>query len=203
MKKDSLTIDEQLMNNGSTMAQLPFNHRSTTVHPTAIIDPGATIGMGTAIWHFSHVLETAVIGEDCILGQNVFVGNNVVIGDRVKVQNNVSLYEGVTCDDDVFIGPSVVFTNVTQPRAFIEQKDAFQKTMIRKGVTIGANATILCGIELGEYCFIGAGSVVTKDVPPFALMVGNPARQVGWVDKNGRRVERLTNNVNPTLNAEH
>ena len=203
MKKDSLTIDEQLMNNGSTMAQLPFNHRSTTVHPTAIIDPGATIGMGTAIWHFSHVMPTAVIGEDCILGQNVFIGNNVVIGNRVKVQNNVSVYEGVQCENDVFIGPSVVFTNVSHPRAFIEQKDAFQKTMIRKGVTIGANATILCGIELGEYCFIGAGSVVTKDVPPFALMVGKPARQVGWVDKNGRRVERLTNNVNPTLNAEH
>ncbi len=162
---------------------------SSFVHDTAIIDPGATVGMGTAIWHFSHVMPTAVIGENCVIGQNVFVGTNVKIGDRVKVQNNVSLYEGVTCEDDVFIGPSVVFTNVTHPRAFIEQKDAFQKTMICKGVTIGANATILCGIELGEYCFIGAGSVVTKDVPPFALMVGNPARQTGWVGHDGEKSE--------------
>lgn len=175
---------------------------SFQAHPSSIIDPGAEIGNGTKIWHFSHVMPTAVIGENCILGQNVFVGNNVVIGNCVKVQNNVSLYEGVMCEDDVFIGPSVVFTNVTSPRAFIEQKEAFQKTMIRKGVTIGANATILCGIELGEYCFIGAGSVVTKDVPPFALMIGNPARHTGWLDKNGQRVERLTNNVNPTLNVE-
>ncbi len=175
---------------------------SFQAHPSSIIDPGAKIGNGTKIWHFSHVMPTAVIGENCVLGQNVFVGNNVLIGDRVKVQNNVSLYEGVMCEDDVFIGPSVVFTNVSHPRAFIEQKDAFQKTMIRKGVTIGANATILCGIELGEYCFIGAGSVVIKDVPPFALMIGNPAKQTGWVDKNGQRVERLNNNVNPTLNTE-
>ncbi len=162
----------------------------THIHPTAIIDPGAQIGNGTKIWHYSHVMPTAVIGDNCILGQNVFVGNNVVIGNGVKVQNNVSLYEGVQCEDDVFIGPSAVFTNVMHPRAFIEQKDSFKKTYIRKGVTIGANATILCGIELGAYCFIGAGSVVTKDVPAFALVIGNPAMQVGWVDETGNRDDK-------------
>jgi UDP-2-acetamido-3-amino-2,3-dideoxy-glucuronate N-acetyltransferase len=168
---------------------------SVYIHDTAIVDPGASVGQGTKIWHFSHVMSTAVIGADCVLGQNVFVGNNVVIGNRVKVQNNVSFYEGVQCEDDVFIGPSVVFTNVTNPRAFIEQKEAFQSTMIRKGVTIGANATIVCGIELGEYCFIGAGAVVTKNVPAYALMVGNPARQTGWVDQSGHS----TDNVQPKL----
>lgn len=161
------------------------------IHPTAIVDPGAKIGTGTKIWHFSHVMPTAVIGENCILGQNVFVGNHVVIGNRVKVQNNVSVYEGVICEDDVFIGPSVVFTNVTHPRAFIEQKDSFKKTTLRKGVTIGANATILCGVELGKYAFIGAGSVVTKDVPAYALMIGNPARQSGWVDESGKSTANL------------
>ncbi|MBM3433043.1 MAG: N-acetyltransferase [Bacteroidetes bacterium] len=164
---------------------------SSFIHDTAIIDPGATIGNGTKIWHFSHVMPTAVIGENCVIGQNVFVGSNVKIGDRVKVQNNVSLYEGVICEEDVFIGPSVVFTNVTNPRAFIEQKDAFQTTRIGKGATIGANATILCGIELGEYCFIGAGSVVTKDVPAYALMIGNPARQTGWVGEDGEKTKSI------------
>ena len=168
---------------------------SVYIHDTAIVDPGAKIGPGTKIWHFSHVMPTAVIGADCVLGQNVFVGNNVVIGNRVKVQNNVSLYEGVICEDDVFIGPSVVFTNVTNPRAFIEQKDSFKKTIIRKGATIGANATIVCGIELGEYCFIGAGAVVTKNVPAYALMVGNPARQTGWVNEAGHS----TKNPQPKL----
>jgi UDP-2-acetamido-3-amino-2,3-dideoxy-glucuronate N-acetyltransferase len=163
---------------------------SVDIHPSAIVDPGAQIGEGTKIWHFCHIMPTAVIGENCILGQNVFVGSNVVIGNGVKVQNNVSLYEGVHCEEDVFIGPSVVFTNVTHPRAFIEQKDSFKKTYIRKGATIGANATLLCGIELGAYCFIGAGSVVTKDVAPYALMIGNPARQVGWVDEFGRKTDK-------------
>ena len=164
---------------------------SINIHPTAVIDSGAQIGEDTRIWHFCHIMPTAVIGNNCILGQNVFVGRNVVIGNGVKVQNNVSLYEGVCCEDDVFIGPSAVFTNVMHPRAFIEQKDSFKKTYIRKGATIGANATILCGIELGAYCFIGAGSVVTKDVPAFALIVGNPAQQVGWVDENGQRTDQL------------
>ena len=162
---------------------------ATQIHPTAVIDPGAQVGEGTKIWHFCHLMPAAVVGENCILGQNVFVGNHVQIGNGVKIQNNVSLYEGVLCEDDVFIGPSAVFTNVTLPRAFIEQKQNFKKTIIRRGATIGANATILCGIELGAYCFIGAGSVVTKDVPPFALIVGNPAQQVGWVDENGQRTD--------------
>lgn len=156
-----------------------FNHKS------AIIDTGAKIGEGTKIWHFSHVMSTAEIGENCVLGQNVFVGNKVKIGNNVKIQNNVSLYEGVVCDDDVFLGPSMVFTNVINPRSSVNRKEEFKKTLVKKGVSIGANATIVCGITLGEYCFIGAGAVITKDVKPFALMVGVPARQKGWVSKAG------------------
>jgi UDP-2-acetamido-3-amino-2,3-dideoxy-glucuronate N-acetyltransferase len=157
----------------------------TFIHNSAIVDDGAKIGEGTKIWHFCHVMGTAEIGENCVLGQNVFVGNKAKLGNNVKVQNNVSLYEGVECEDDVFLGPSMVFTNVVNPRSSVNRKEEFKKTLVKKGVSIGANATIVCGIALGEYCFIGAGAVVTKDVKPFALMVGVPARQKGWVSKSG------------------
>lgn len=158
------------------------------VHPTAVIDEGCRIGAGTKVWHFCHLMPGAIIGVNCILGQNVFVANNVILGNSVKVQNNVSLYEGVICEDEVFIGPSAVFTNVTNPRSAINRKDEFKKTVIRKGATIGANATILCGIEIGEYAFVGAGAVVTKDVPAFALVTGNPAVQTGIMNEEGERV---------------
>lgn len=155
------------------------------IHETAVVDDGAQIGNGTKIWHFCHVMGTAQIGENCVLGQNVFVGNKAVLGNNVKVQNNVSVYEGVTCEDDVFLGPSMVFTNVVNPRSAVNRKEEFKKTMVKKGATIGANATIVCGVTLGEYCFIGASAVITKDVKPFALMVGVPARQKGWVSRSG------------------
>ncbi|WP_167604631.1 acyltransferase [Maribellus sediminis] len=154
-------------------------------HETAIIDEGAQIGSGTKIWHFSHVMSTAEIGENCVLGQNVFVGSKVKLGNNVKVQNNVSVYEGVICENDVFLGPSMVFTNVINPRSAVERKNEFKLTLVKCGATIGANATIVCGITLGEYCFIGAGAVVTKDVLPFALVTGVPARQTGWVSRAG------------------
>lgn len=157
-------------------------------HESTIIDEGAIIGKGTKIWHFCHVMGTAVIGENCILGQNVFVGNKVSLGDRVKVQNNVSLYEGVRCEEDVFIGPSVVFTNVLNPRSFIERKDEFRSTLIKRGASIGANATILCGVTIGEYALIGAGAVVIHDVEPHALVVGNPSIQKGWVSEAGEKL---------------
>lgn len=159
------------------------------VHPTAVIDGGAVIGNDTKIWHFSHIMASAVIGERCILGQNVMVANKVVIGNGVKIQNNVSLYEGLTIEDDVFIGPSVVFTNIKNPRSFIERKQQFLTTKIRKGATIGANATILCGNIVGEFAMIGAGAVITKDVPPFALIIGNPSRQIGWVSEYGQMLK--------------
>lgn len=155
------------------------------IHESSVVDEGATIGAGTKIWHFCHVSGSAVIGENCVLGQNVYIGNRVVLGSNVKVQNNVSVYEGVVCEDDVFLGPSMVFTNVINPRSAVNRKDEFRTTRVKKGVTIGANATIVCGIMLGQYCFIGAGAVVTKNVKPFALMVGVPARQKGWVSKAG------------------
>ncbi len=158
------------------------------IHETAIIDDGATIGDNSKIWQFSHVMN-AQIGKNCILGQNVFVANNVILGNSVKVQNNVSIYEGVVCEDDVFIGPSVVFTNVINPRSFIERKDEYKKTRIKKGATIGANATIICGVSIGEYAFIGAGCVVTKNVKPHALMKGNPARQDGWMSEAGYKLK--------------
>jgi UDP-2-acetamido-3-amino-2,3-dideoxy-glucuronate N-acetyltransferase len=154
-------------------------------HKTAIIDKGAKIGEGSKVWHFSHVMGTAEIGNNCVLGQNVFVGSKVILGNNVKVQNNVSLYEGVVCEDDVFCGPSMVFTNVINPRSAVERKDEFKTTLVKQGASIGANATIVCGVTLGEYCFIGAGAVVTKNVKPFALMVGVPARQKGWVSRSG------------------
>ncbi len=155
------------------------------IHETAVVDEGAKIGIGTKIWHFSHVMGTAQIGKNCVLGQNVFVGNKAVLGNNVKVQNNVSVYEGVVCEDDVFLGPSMVFTNVINPRSAVNRKNEFKTTLVKKGTTIGANATVVCGVELGEYSFIGAGAVITKDVKPFALMTGVPARQKGWVSRSG------------------
>ncbi len=155
------------------------------IHETSVVDEGAKLGKGTKIWHFCHIMGTAEIGNNCILGQNVFVGNDVRLGNNIKVQNNISIYEGVTCEDDVFLGPSMVFTNVTNPRSAVNRKQEFKKTLVKKGVSIGANATIVCGTTLGEYCFIGAGSVVTKDIKPYALMVGVPAKQKGWVSRSG------------------
>jgi UDP-2-acetamido-3-amino-2,3-dideoxy-glucuronate N-acetyltransferase len=155
------------------------------IHPTAIIDQGAVIGKGTKVWHFCHLMPKSKIGDNCILGQNVFVDNDVVLGNRVKVQNNVSVYKGVILEDDVFLGPSMVFTNVINPRSFIERKEEFRKTIVRKGATIGANSTILCGIEIGSYAMIGAGAMVVKNVSPYALVVGNPAQQIGWVSVAG------------------
>ena len=158
------------------------------IHPTAAVDDGVEIGAGTKVWHFCHVLAGSRIGEQCVLGQNVMAGPNVVMGRGCKVQNNVSLYAGVTLEDDVFCGPSCVFTNVLTPRAFVERKDEFASTLVRRGATIGANATIVCGVTLGRYCMIGAGAVVTHDVPDYALVVGNPARFLGWVSRAGARL---------------
>lgn len=156
------------------------------VHTTAVIDQGAIIGEGTRIWHFCHVMPQAVIGKNCQLGQNGFVDNGAVIGNGVKIQNNVSVYNQVTIEDDVFVGPSAVFTNVVNPRSFIERKNEFKKTLVKKGATIGANATILCGVTIGEYALIGAGAVVTKDVPPYAIVTGNPAQVHGFTDRSGQ-----------------
>ena len=157
-------------------------------HETAVIDKGCTIGAGTTIWHFSHIMETAVLGENCNLGQNVVVSPDVVLGDNVKVQNNVSIYTGVVCEDDVFLGPSCVFTNVNNPRSEVNRRGIYEKTLVKKGATIGANATIVCGITLGEYAFVGAGTVVTKDVKAYALVVGNPSKQIGWMSAFGERL---------------
>jgi UDP-2-acetamido-3-amino-2,3-dideoxy-glucuronate N-acetyltransferase len=159
------------------------------IHPTAVIDEGAQVGEGTRIWHFSHLMPTCRVGERCNIGQNVYIDNNVTIGNDVKIQNNVSVYNGVIIEDDVFLGPSAVFTNVINPRSFIERKNEFKKTLVRKGASIGANATILCGIEIGSYAMIGAAAVVVKNVPPYALMIGNPARQIGWVSEAGHTLD--------------
>ncbi len=158
------------------------------IHPSAIIDEGAQIGAGTRIWHFCHVMSTALIGSNCILGQNVYVDNHAIIGNGVKIQNNVSVYHGVVLEDDVFVGPSAVFTNVINPRSFIERKTEFKNIVVKKGATIGANATIVCGLTIGEYALVGAGAVVTKDVQPYALVIGNPARQLGWVSEQAYRL---------------
>ncbi len=157
-------------------------------HPTAVVDKGCTIGEGTKIWHFSHVMTDCVIGERCNLGQNVVVSPGVVLGQNVKVQNNVSIYTGVICEDDVFLGPSCVFTNIINPRSAVIRRDQYVKTLVKKGASIGANATIVCGGTLGRYCLIGAGAVVTKDIPDYALVVGNPSRQIGWVSAFGHRL---------------
>ena len=161
---------------------------SFKAHYTAIIDEGAEIGEGTTIWHFTHIMPTAFIGERCNIGQNVFIDNSVKIGNGVKIQNNVSVYNGVVCEDDVFLGPSVVFTNVINPRSFIERKTEFKQMIICKGASIGANATIVCGNEIGQYAMIGAGAVITKPVKAYALVVGNPATQIGWVSEFGHRL---------------
>jgi len=157
-------------------------------HETAIVDEGCIIGGGTKIWHFSHIMSKCIIGENCNIGQNVVVSPEVVLGKNVKVQNNVSIYSGVVCDDDVFLGPSMVFTNVINPRSAINRRDQYAKTHVGKGASIGANATIVCGHAIGEHAFIGAGAVVTKTVPAFGLVVGNPARQLGWVGEYGHRL---------------
>jgi UDP-2-acetamido-3-amino-2,3-dideoxy-glucuronate N-acetyltransferase len=159
------------------------------IHPTAVLDPGATIGSGSRIWHFSHIMPGSCMGENCVIGQNVFIANDVELGNGVKVQNNVSLYKGLICEDSVFIGPSVVFTNVINPRSHIERKNEFKKTLVRKGATIGANATVLCGIEIGAFAFVGAGAVVTRSVPDYGLVIGNPARLKGWMSTSGSRLE--------------
>ncbi len=160
-----------------------------SAHSTAVIDQGCQIGSGTKIWHFSHVMQNCEIGENCNIGQNVVVSPEVVLGNNVKVQNNVSVYTGVVCEDDVFLGPSMVFTNIKNPRSAISRKHQFAKTFIRKGASIGANSTIICGVEIGKFAMIGAGAVVTKDAKPYALVVGNPSKQIGWVSEFGHRLE--------------
>ena len=172
------------------------------VHESAIVDAGAQIGSDTRVWHFVHVCSGAQIGEGCSLGQNVFVGNKVTIGNNVKVQNNVSVYDNVHIEDDVFCGPSMVFTNVYNPRSFIERKTEYRDTLVKKGATLGANCTIVCGVTIGEYSLVGAGAVINKDVKPFALMVGVPAKQIGWISKYGEQLDLpLTGNASTT--CEH
>ncbi len=164
-------------------------------HETAIVDEGCTIGEGTKIWHFSHIMPNCNIGKKCNIGQNVVISPEVVLGNNVKVQNNVSIYTGVICENDVFLGPSMVFTNVINPRSAINRRDQYAKTHVGRGASIGANATIVCGHDIGEYAFIGAGAVVTKSIPSFALVVGNPARQIGWVGEYGHRLEFGDNGI--------
>lgn len=164
-------------------------------HETAVIDENCEIGNGTKIWHFSHIMSNSIIGKGCNIGQNVVVSPQVKLGNNVKVQNNVSIYTGVECEDDVFLGPSMVFTNVINPRSAIIRREEYAKTLVKKGASIGANATIVCGRDIGEYAFIGAGSVVTKDIPNFALVVGNPSKQIGWVGEYGHRLEFDSSNA--------
>ncbi len=171
-------------------------------HETAIVDQGAVIGQNSRIWHWVHVCSTAVIGAKCSLGQNVFVGDNVVIGNNVKIQNNVSVYDGVTIEDDVFCGPSMVFTNVYNPRSAIERKDQYRKTLVKQGASLGANCTIVCGTTIGRYAFVGAGCVVKQDVPDYALMVGVPARQIGWMSEFGEQLE-FSSNDKASLTCPH
>jgi len=161
----------------------------TFIHETAVIDEPCSIGSGTKIWHFSHVMKGAVLGNDCKLGQNVVISPRVTLGNNVKVQNNVSIYTGVVCEDDVFLGPSIVFTNIINPRSAVVRRDQYVKTLVKKGASIGANATVVCGNTIGSYSLIGAGAVITKDVSPYALVVGNPAKQIGWVSEYGHRLE--------------
>jgi UDP-2-acetamido-3-amino-2,3-dideoxy-glucuronate N-acetyltransferase len=164
-------------------------------HETAVIDDGCKIGRGTRIWHFTHIMTGAVLGENCNLGQNVVVSPEVILGRNVKVQNNVSIYTGVICEDDVFLGPSMVFTNITNPRSAVIRKDKYERTLVKRGASIGANATIICGNEIGEFAFIGAGSVVTKSVRPYSLVIGNPARHIGWMSEFGHRLHFDENGI--------
>lgn len=165
-----------------------MNNSAYFAHETAVIDENSSIGNNTKIWHFSHIMSNSTIGNGCNIGQNVVVSPNVILGDNVKVQNNVSIYTGVICEDDVFLGPSMVFTNIINPRSAIIRKDEYKQTIVKKGASIGANATIICGNNIGEYALIGAGSVVTKEVLPFALVVGNPSKQIGWISEYGHRL---------------
>lgn len=165
------------------------DEKKYSVHTSAVIDDGCVIGAGTKIWHFSHIMPNCTIGENCNIGQNVVISPEVVLGKNVKVQNNVSIYTGVICEDDVFLGPSMVFTNVNNPRSAVNRRDQYAKTLVRKGASIGANATIVCGHTIGQYAFIGAGAVVTKDVPDYALVIGNPARQTGWMSEYGHKLK--------------
>jgi UDP-2-acetamido-3-amino-2,3-dideoxy-glucuronate N-acetyltransferase len=162
--------------------------KNYTAHPSAVIDEGCEIGAGTKIWHFSHIMPNCKIGEKCNIGQNVVISPEVVLGKNVKVQNNVSIYTGVICEDDVFLGPSMVFTNVNNPRSAVNRRSQYEKTLVKKGASIGANATIVCGNTIGRFAFIGAGAVVTKDVPDYALVIGNPARQTGWMSEYGHKL---------------
>ncbi|MBR5856740.1 MAG: N-acetyltransferase [Bacteroidales bacterium] len=171
------------------MSRTENSNEDYFAHPTAVIDEGCNIGAGSRIWHFSHIMEGSVLGENCNIGQNVVISPGVVLGRNVKVQNNVSVYTGVTCEDDVFLGPSCVFTNVINPRSAVNRRDQYASTHVGKGATIGANATIVCGHDIGEYAFIGAGAVVTKSVPPYAMLVGNPARLRGWMSRNGCKLK--------------
>ncbi len=169
--------------------------REYFAHETAVIDEECQIGKGTKIWHFSHIMSGCIIGENCNIGQNVVISPEVILGRNVKVQNNVSVYTGVICEDDVFLGPSMVFTNITNPRSAVVRKNKYEKTVVEKGATIGANATVLCGIIIGRHSFIGAGAVVTKNVSPYALVVGNPARQTGWMSEYGQRLQFDDKNI--------
>ena len=166
-----------------------MSRESFTVHKTAVIDDGAQINEGTRIWHWAHICAKAVVGKNCSLGQNVFVGNKTVIGNNVKIQNNVSVYDGVTLEDDVFCGPSMVFTNVYNPRSKVSRKDEYRSTLVKKGATLGANCTIVCGVTIGKYAFVGAGAVINRDVPAYALMVGVPAKQIGWMSEHGEQLD--------------
>lgn len=172
-------------------------------HPTAVIDEGCQIGEGTRIWHFSHIMPGCIIGKNCNLGQNVVVSPDVILGNNVKVQNNVSIYTGVVCEDDVFLGPSMVFTNVINPRSAVNRKNQYLKTLVKKGASIGANATIVCGHDIGAYAFIGAGAVVTKHVPDYALVVGNPARQTGWISEYGHKLHFKNGKATCAESGEH
>ena len=165
------------------------------IHPSAIVDEGCSIGKGTKVWHFSHIMTGCTIGENCNIGQNVVISPEVILGKNVKVQNNVSIYTGVVCDDDVFLGPSMVFTNVVNPRSAVNRRGQYSKTQVMKGASIGANATIICGHAIGRYAFIGAGAVVTKEVPDYALVVGNPARQTGWMSEFGHKLTFDSNGI--------
>ena len=178
--------DDSLDNNTNHKSRITVNYFA---HETSVIDEGCDIGAGTKIWHFSHIMTNCTIGKNCNIGQNVVISPEVVLGNNVKVQNNVSIYTGVICEDDVFLGPSMVFTNITNPRSALVRKDQYEKTVVKRGASIGANATIVCGHDIGEYAFIGAGAVVTKSVKPYALIVGNPAKQIGWMSEYGHRLK--------------